>query len=287
MIYPQLLYGLTYLRTLLRWPESGEMGPTEDSIIIPTEDAAPYIARWISESQELAKLPTEGVLDLQVDGGPTSGAGEGPPTQLHADVGQEDLLTEPTDSKTFDAPEISHATASSVLPPEEEDPTLPQDIAPFSPHATNDAKTNHDPPSTPLPAHEAAQTADDLPPSAIPAIRSLDEPPLPPAKKRRVPDAPPVPSEDATVGRTLRSAAKKAVDTTSTAGGGPIPIPLTVASSSNEKGRAAVEGPKTRSTTRAPGSETSARAKPARTRPTPKPSEKSKRAGKAVGKAKA
>ncbi|KAG9041555.1 hypothetical protein FS837_012087 [Tulasnella sp. UAMH 9824] len=257
--------------------KSGEMGPTENSIVIPIEDAAPHTARWIWESRKSAKLTTQGAPDVQVDGEPISKAGEGLPTQPHADVSQEDLLVDPPNSRTCNPPEISHTTASSVLPPEEEDPTLPQDTAPFLPHAANDAKTSRDLPSSPLPVHETAQTSDDLPPSAIPTVRRLDDPPLPPAKKRRAREALPVPSEDdAPVGRTLRSAAKKPVETAPTAGGGPIPILSTEASSSKEKGREAVEGLKTCSTTKNSGP-----AKPARARPTPKPS------GKAVGKAKA
>lgn len=267
------------------------MGPIENPIIIPTDDAAPHIALWSSENLRSVKSTAGGVPDTQADVEPISGAERGAPTQPHQDVSREGLLADSSNSQNCDPQDISHATASSVLPPEEEDPTLPRDPSPSSHHAALDSKTNDDPPPSPLPTSKTAQTNDDLPPSAIPAVRSLDNPPLPPTKKRKVREGPPVLSEgDATAGRTLRSTTNKAVvasngPSTSTAGGGLVPISVMEASSSNGQAKPAAEGargPKTRSTTRTSGPVESAKA-----RQMPKPSEKAKRPGRTAGKAKA
>lgn len=268
----------------MRLPDSGEVGPTEDPIAIPLEDAAPYIARWVWESRESVNLKAEGVPDTRVDGEPISAAVGGVPTQPPGDVSRDGVLMPTSSSESCEAPEISHATASSVLPPEEEDPTLPH-------YATDGTKANHNPPSSPPSAPQAVHPSTYIPASAIPAVRSLDSDPLPPKKKRKVQEAPPVsPQNGATAGRTLRSTTKKAVEapdcpSTSSVGAGPITTTLVEASSSNHEGNLTTQGrkgPKTRSAT-----QTSVPARPGRARQTPKPSEKTKKSGRGAGTGKA
>ncbi|KAG9043289.1 hypothetical protein FS837_009775 [Tulasnella sp. UAMH 9824] len=266
----RLAESLAKLATIIR--ESGEMGPIEDPIVIPLHDIATHIALWCSETHRSVKPTAEGVPDTQVDV-------ERAPTPPPVDVSREGLLADSSNSQTCEPPDISHATASSVVPPEEEDPTLPRDASPSLHHAALDSKTNYNQPPSPFPTSKAAQTNDDLPSSAIPAVRSLDNPPLPPTKKRRVLEVPPVPSEgDATAGRTLRSATNKAA----VASNRPS---TSTASSSDDQGKAAAEGgrgPKTRSANR-----TSGPVKPAKASQTPTSSEKAKKSGRKVGKAKA
>ncbi|KAG8927972.1 hypothetical protein FRC01_006642 [Tulasnella sp. 417] len=230
----RLSKALISFATVIR--ESDEIGPTENPIIIPSDEAASYIARWVSESQGSVDVNSRANPDTQAGGDPVSGAREEAPTQSQACVGREEVFIGTSNTKILEPLEISSITESSVVPPEEEDPTFPQATSASLHSAVDPVRTDDDPPA-----------------SAIPAVRTLNEAPLPPRKKPKT-----SPQDPPSVGRALRSSAKTAIEvlesgSTSTADGTPIATEEVKTSGSGDLDRHQKGGPKTRSSTKQVG----------------------------------
>ncbi|KAG8931881.1 hypothetical protein FRC01_000650 [Tulasnella sp. 417] len=271
--------------------ESSEMGPTEDPIIIPLEDAAPHIDFWIEESRVSRKLATEGAPDAQVGGERIPGEGEEDSAVSSSPQGDLPVSDYASHKESCGSPEISHATASSILPPEEEDPTLPRGTLSTLHQTATATEASQNPSPSTHPVEGGTATNDDVPPSTIPAVRSLDDASLPSRKKQKLQDVRPLPSRDgATAGRILRSAAKQPAEpsnlpSASTANEEPIVPTMKAGSGSNDQGEATAQGekggPKTRSRNKKSGP-----AESNSTRQTPKRSGTAKGLGSAARKAK-
>ncbi|KIO28289.1 hypothetical protein M407DRAFT_22498 [Tulasnella calospora MUT 4182] len=189
--------------------DSNENGPTEQPIHIPSGPITTWISKWEMECQVIAEdrlpqtasniipspaNPTLRVIDHSNDAGVASTSfnlvtqsdkmvedGEG--------TGMIDYHEAVADPQLLPAPSTPEDT--SRLPPEDEDPTFPTNF-PRQPVAEDGLQRR-----SPSPTQG----------SLVPAIRSLDHAPLPPAKKRRTREVEMVSLDEADQNvRRLRSA---------------------------------------------------------------------------------
>ncbi|KAG8925065.1 hypothetical protein FRC01_010729 [Tulasnella sp. 417] len=173
--------------------DSSEEGPTEQSILIPSEPITTWVSKWEMECQIMSE---SGV-------GPSPSS---PPPQVVKSPNDPDmtlgsLKSVAQDEQTIDdgsemvTEQVLNASTSedlSMLPPEDEDPTL------SAPGPKESDIVHGPPPPSPSPVQK----------SVVPAVRSLEDAELPPGKKRRVAAEVETRSLDQTDGgvRKLRSA---------------------------------------------------------------------------------